>query len=233
MRMKHALLATVIGCMLLVCGCQGIPYLMAALAPPEEVEAKYDLDPSGRLLLLVVDSPQCDPAETVAVHRHLTRQLTVMLLANEATGSVVSYDELLDLRIANPRKFEEWTPAEIAKELEADQIVQVRITKFGVKDDAIDEIMWHGQMEASVEVIDLNGKTVWPDDRLHGFPAEPVEIRRDNEATPAYTAKLTKLLSVAMADNVSKYFYDHEVGAYEHNRDARLEDMRGQGLFIE
>ena len=231
MRKHIRLLTAVTGCLLLG-GCQGIPYLLTVLAPPEDVEALHDLDPNGRLLLLIKDSPRCDPAETVALHRHLTRQMTVMLLANEAVGSVVTYDELLDLRIANPRKFEEWSPARIAQELQADQIIQVEITKFSVKDDAVDP-MWHGLLEASITVLDLNGKTVWPDDRLHGYPAEPVEIRRNNEATPAYTAKLTQLLSVSMADNVSKYFYDHEIDAYEHNKQARMEDMRGQGMFLE
>ena len=232
MRTRTTLLAAAAGCLLLISGCQGIPYLMTVLAPPEDVEALHDLDPDGRLLLLVVDSPHCDPAQTMAVHRHLIRQMTVMLLANEATGSVVSYDEILDLRIANPKTFEEWSPARIAQELNADQIVQIEITKFSVKDDAVD-LTWHGQLEASISAISLDGKTVWPDDRLHGFPAEPVEIRRNNEATPAYTAKLTQLLSVAMADNVSKYFYDHEVDAYDHNKQARMEEMKSQGLFFE
>lgn len=233
MSMRRSLLTILAACFLLCAGgCQGFPYLMTVLAPPEKIEAEHDLDADGKLLLLVVDSPQIEEIDTSAVHRHMTRQMSAILLANEAVGGVVSYDELLDLRIANPRQFEEWDPEQIGRELGADQILQIEIKKFALKDDAINP-MWHGQMEAMVTVIDLDGKTVWPDDRLHGFPMEPVEIRTNKEATPAYSEKLKQLLSLAMADSVSKLFYDHEVDAYQHNKDKRMEDLKSQGLFID
>ncbi len=215
-------------------GCQVIPWALDAFAPPEEIDAKHHLPEEKKLLVLVVDSPQQRQSHvhTGPVRQHLTQQINHQLIAHEVVDEVVAYDDVLDLMIADPQGFEELSDDQIGEKLGANRVLRVEVTRFSLKDSEINPL-WHGQLQALVRVLDDDGRTVWPEDRPKGFPVEPVELKSTNEATPAYSEKLTQVLAVAMADHVAKLFYDHEIEPRELARRERKEYQRIRGMNID
>ena len=215
-------------------GCQVIPWALDAFAPPEKIDAKHHLPDEKKLLVLVVDSPQQRQSRehTGPVRQHLTQHLNNQLIANEVVDEVVAYDDVLDLMIADPQGFEELSDNEIGEKLGAGRVLRVEVTTFSLKDSEINPL-WHGQLHTLVRVLDDDGRTIWPDDRPKGFPVQPVELKSTNEATPAYSEKLTQLLAVAMADHVAKLFYDHEIDPHVMARREREEYQRVRGMNID
>jgi hypothetical protein len=196
---------------------------MAVSCPPEKIEAKHYLPPDSKLLVLVHDLPLREDVDTAVVRRNLTNYICAQLDRHDVVANTVPYDDLLDLMIADPQ-FNEYTPGQVADKLEADTVLYIRITQFALKESKINPL-WQGQLETKVKVIDLNDDTLWPDDRPTGYPVKPSQIRTTNEASPAYATKLTNLLCAAMADDVAKLFYDHEVDAGTIQREKRREEL--------
>ena len=212
-------------------GCQALPWLIMVTAPPEKIEAKYDLPENTTLLVLVRDTALQDDGETVAIRQQLTARLSNQLRQHEVVQHIVSYDELLTLMISDP-DFDTYSADEVGRKLGANQVLLVKLTAFGLKDSELDPF-WHGRLKTNVQLLDTSGQVLWPDDRLFGYPTEPAEHKTTSEVSPAYCAKVTEYLAVMMADHIAKLFYDHEIDAALSAQKKREAKLAASGLSME
>ena len=212
-------------------GCQIIPWVTAAIAPPEKIEAEYDLPEDATLLVLVHDPGLQDDGRTVAIRHQLTARLNDQLREHGIVKRVVPYEDLLTLIIAEPA-FDTYSAGEVGRKLGANQVLLVKLTEFGLKDSELDPF-WHGRLKTNVQVLDTSGQVLWPDDRPFGYPTEPAEHKTISEISPAYGEKVTEYLAVMMADHIAKLFYDHEIDAALSARKKREAKLAASGLSME
>ena len=212
-------------------GCQVIPWVTAAMAPPEKIEAKYGLPENTTLLVLVRDTALQDDGETVAIRQQLTAQLSDQLRQHDVVQHIVSYDQLLTLMISDP-DFDTYSADEVGRKLGANQVLLVKLTEFGLKDSELDPF-WHGRLKTNIQVLDTSGQVLWPDDRPFGYPTEPAEHKTESEISPAYGEKMTEYLAMMMADHIAKLFYDHEIDAALSAQKKREAQLAANGLSME
>jgi hypothetical protein len=192
-------------------GCAVLAYLAVAFAPPRKIPALYE-PPEGKKFLVFVDDLQ-HGAVHEPVKQELTNQLNRMLVDNDVAASIIPYDDLLDLITVTP-KFNRLAVNQVGQKLGADVVLYVRVDKFSVKDDDVSPL-WHGQLEATVRVVDARTSDpaevrMWPKDDPEGHRVEPVEIPPETNSSPGFGDALSRKMAGQMADRVAKFFYEHE-----------------------
>ena len=215
-----------------VSGCGGmLPWLLAISAPPEEVEAMYAPEEGSTILVWVEDNPANEMTAAGSLRYRLTSELNRLLLHHQIADRVVSQQELVAIQIGDPG-FNQMSMGDVAKALGADLVLHVEIDEFSLRDTPMNPL-WHGRLVTYVQILDDSGKTLWPEDRLDGYPVQPVEIKTTGDVSPAYGAKLTQMLVIAEADHITKLLYDHKVDPLDASRDRRLESIDLAGLTMD
>ena len=214
-------------------GClfQALPWLMAVTAPPEKVEAEYEPAPESTILVWVEDNPANEATAEGSLRYRLTNELNRQLLAAGIVENVIDPHEVVSLQIADP-SFGQMSMGDVAKAVGADLVLHVEIADFALRDTPMNPL-WHGRLATYIQVFDDTGTLLWPDDRLDGFPVQPVEIKTSSSVSPSYGAKLTQLLVLAEADHITRLLYDHEVDPLDASRDRRLESVDMAGLTFD
>ena len=196
-------LATCLIALLALSGCPPIAYLVAKIHGPEKVDAEIIL-PTKKRTLVLVDSP----GSREKLKRLLTMAINKELISRDLVDKVVPYDEIVALRLANPR-YNRMGASEVGKKLKAETVIHVHVTTFALKDNPQD-VMWHGRIEVRVKVVAIPLKRLWPLDRPAGFPVGPLLTDETIDLSQTYATKLTAILAIKMADSVGKLFYKHE-----------------------
>jgi len=188
-------------------GCAAVAYLTAQIHGPEKIEAKFDL-PKDKTTLVLVDSY----GSHEMAKRLLTEAVSKQLRDRNLVRKTVSYNDVIALRMITP-EFNRLAVTEIGKKLGAETVICVHISKFALKDNPAD-VLWHGQMEARVKVVavteDNTSARLWPDDRPAGYPIGPVQRDECTDNSPTYASRLTRSLSLEVADELTRLFYKHD-----------------------
>ena len=223
-RLTIAVAAAVVAVMLLaVPGCAWIAWTAHLLAPNEKIEPVCTIPPDVRLLVYVSDLELSETVDCAAIKRHLTDSLNEELLAHEVVADVVNYDELLDF-IADEPTFYQMSFGDIAKGLDAELVLYVRLKHFSLRDDET-SLLWQGNLDVVVALKDTDDHMLWPTDEPSGHPIDPpVSISRDRQEFQSYGVKLTEELAAEMADRIARLFYEHEVPPGTKARRERQEE---------
>jgi hypothetical protein len=188
-------------------GCTGIAWLANAFAPPEKIEAKHELEPKGKVLVLIDDLGQ--PIRYEQVKRLLTEKVNRLLLENNAAEKVVAYEDVFRLS-ANRKDFNQMGVSNVARALGATQAIYVYLDEFSLKDDPTISL-WRGKLGVTVRVVDVKGKTVWPEDRPSGHSPELSKTPEVDDPSPTYGAKVAADLADDMALKIARLFYKHTI----------------------
>lgn len=226
-RLTTAVVAAAVAVMLLaVPGCAWIAWTAHLFAPPEKVEPVCTIPPDVRLLVYVSDLALSETVDCAAIKRDLTDGLNEELLAHAVVAEVVPYGDLLDF-IADEPTFYQMSFGDIAKGLDAELVLYVRLKHFSLRDDET-SLLWQGNLDVVVALKDVDDHTLWPTDKPDGHPIEPpVSISRDREEFQSYGLELTEELAAQMADRIARLFYEHEVPPGTKARRERQEaDLR-------
>lgn len=211
-------------------GCQAMPWLMTAFAPPEKVEALYEPAKTSKLLVWVEDHPG-QALAAGSVRYHLTKELNDQLLANEVVDEVIGHNEIIRVQMDDPT-FDSYTAAEVAEIVGADLVLRVEVTEFSLKDTELNPL-WNGRLATRIQILDASGEILWPEDRLYGHPVRPVEKKTTNEVSAAYGTKLTHWMAALEAEHIARLLYDHEIDPVEAGRERRREASEMAGLSFD
>ena len=215
-----------------VSGCTGVlPWWLAVTAEPEKVEALYEPEEDTTILVWVEDNPANQMTAAESLRYRLSEELNRQLLLHEITDSVISHQEIVGIQIGDPT-FSQMSMGDVAKALGADLVLHVEIDEFSLRDTPMNPL-WHGKLTTYVQILDDSGNILWPEDRLDGYPVQPVEIKTTGDVSASYGAKLTQLLVLAEADHIAKLLYDHEMDPLDASRDRRLESIDLAGLTMD
>ncbi len=188
-------------------GCTGMAWLANAMAPPKKVDAMYELESKGKVLVLVDDLGQ--PIRYEQVKRLLTEKVNRLLLENNAAEKVVSYEDVFRLS-ANRKDFNQMGVSNIARTLGAKQAIYVYLDEFSLKDDPSISL-WRGKLGVTVRVVDIKGKTAWPADRPTGHSPKLSKTQETDDPSPTYGAKVAAELADDMALKIARLFYKHTI----------------------
>ena len=184
----------------------------ASLLPPEQIDAKYKL-PKHKTVAVLVDDPN-HLVNFSPVKFELAKQLNKQLTDNKVTKDVIPPEDIMKLR-AVTTDFKKLSNAEIGKKLGADIVINVLIKDFRLKDAEYSQI-WHGQLQATVKVVDVKKGRLWPNDSIGGFETKVVETpRMEGTPSPQFEVKMAKAMATDMADVIAKYFYKHPGRAHD------------------
>lgn len=223
MKFKTAIAAAAVGVLLLAtAGCGWFPWVLNALAKPEKVEPVCTVPPDVKLLVYVHDLELSDTIDCAAIKRDLTDSINEMMLANEVVAEVVPYEDLLDFMADEPTFYQK-SFGQIGTGLDAQLVLYVRLKRFKLQDTEV-ALLWHGELDVLIKLVDLDNQTLWPTDSPSGYPVDRVDISRDREEFRSYGVKLTEELAAAMAGNITRLFYEHEVPAGTKTRRERQEE---------
>lgn len=194
-------------CLSLLClvGCgPHIGWWSANLAS-QTVEAQHNLDEDQPLLVLVVD-PVGD-LEREQIKTELTHRLVVLLRENQAAGQIIDPKYAIRLRQTRP-EYNEMSPEEIARRLQAKQLMLVEIKHVISPDNIQGE---KPQIAANVRVKDpATGRDIWPDMAGAGYDIAPVSLGPSKSRQLTRAAEIRTELVNRLADDISKLFYDHK-----------------------
>jgi len=210
--MRRCLLATALAVLLAPlllshCSCAVFAWLAATFSPPEKVEAQFR-PPADKTMLVFVDDI-LNPVDHEPIKIELTHRLNEHLSANKVAARTVPYDRLADL-IASTPNFNLLAISEVGQKLGADLVLYVQIDEFALKDKAATQL-WHGNLEATVRVVDVTKGRLWPRNRPAGHSMPPVETPTATGSSDTNAEEITHTLAAMMADQIAKLFYKHEV----------------------
>ena len=186
-------------------GCTGLAWLANAFAPPKEVPAVFELEPTGKVLVLVDDMGK--PVRYERIKRLLTEKINRLLMENEAAEKVVSYGDVFRF-IASRNNFNRMGVADVARELGATQTIYVYLDEFSLKDDP-GISLWSGKLGVLVRVVDMEGATKWPIERPAGHRPKLATSPQVDDTSPTRGEKIAIELADKMAARVAKLFYKH------------------------
>jgi len=222
-RLTIAVAAAAVAVMLLaVPGCAWIAWTAHLFARPEKVEPVCTIPPDVKMLVLISDLELSETVDCAAMKRNLTDSLSEELLAHAVATEVVPYGDLLDF-IADEPVFYQMSFGEIGRKLGADLILYVRLKRFKLRDTE-DSLLWRGELDVRVKLVDADDHTLWPLDQPLGYAVDPVVVSRDRQESPTYGVKLTEELGMLMADRIARLFYEHEVPPGTKARRERQEE---------
>jgi len=186
-------------------GCAVAGFWASVFAPPKTIQAKYELEPEGKVLVLVDDLGK--PTGYEKIKRLLTEKVNLLLLDNGAADKVVSYEDIFRLAASRP-DFNRMGISNVAKKLGANQIIYVHLDEFSLKDDS-NISLWHGKLGVLVRVVDASGKTQWPADRPSGHKPGTSETPEIDNTSATYGATVAAQLADDMALKIARLFYKH------------------------
>lgn len=223
MKFKTAIAAAAVGVLLLApVGCGWVPWLITVTAKPETVEPVCTVPSDVKLLVYVNDLELSETVDCAAMKRDLTNSLNEMMLANGVVTEIVPYGDLLDF-IADEPTFYQKSFGQIGKGLDAQLVLYVHLRRFKLQDTEV-ALLWHGELDVLIKLVDVDNQTLWPTGSLSDHPMDPVDISRDREEFRSYGVKLTEELATAMADQITRLFYEHEVPAGTKARKERQKE---------
>ncbi len=188
-------------------GCAVLHYVGMLTEPSKKVDAEYK-PPADRKVLVFVDDIRM-PVSYEQIKTDLTDRLNVQLLENKIAGKVIP-SEMLQNYIAMTPKFNQLSVAEVGKELGADLVLYVEITRFSLRDSDQTPI-WQGRLATSVRWVDVKtAKRLWPSDRIDGYDVPLMELPTEENVSAAYGAEIAKQLAEGMSAQIAWFFYDHE-----------------------
>lgn len=186
-------------------GCAIAGFLMT-LAPPEDIEAKYEF-PAEATVLVLVDDP-ANLVDYAPIKYELTRRINEQLDKRELVDKTIAYSRLMQ-RVASSPEYSTMSIASIGEKLGAQQVLYVRITDFQLKNEKTTTV-WHGRLGATVRVIDVKKGRLWPKDLVEGYPVDGVETPMQQSGPfSQFGLKLSRQMAEEMADNIVKLFYKH------------------------
>jgi hypothetical protein len=195
---------------LMSAGCKLIGGLGVLLSPPQI--QKPEFEPTAGRLAIVIDyahGVQSNPVFDVSLHTRLVE----LFRENKAPSEIVPYEDVVQLRQANA-DFATWSVQRIGRELNAEQVLLVRVSQLRLRATDKDLIMTP-HVDLHLKVIGVNkadgSARLWPDkdadpdgrvvshDR-HSKEADSVDLI-DTE-----TAKLAR----ETAYYAGRYFYKYD-----------------------
>jgi hypothetical protein len=205
MRTSRFLSVVVMASLMMLCGCQGIAYIAASLAPPKKVKPIKEL-PKDKTILVYIESEY--PLSYEPIKDMLTNELNKELLAHKIAGAVVSRDRLLDVMATITDSTV--SKQEIGQKLHADLVLCVSVEDFAVRENE-NTPLWAGKMKVNVKVIDVRKvKKFWPLDQME-YPVRLVELPEVDNDSSTYGNIVAKALAIKTADRIAKLFYEYEV----------------------
>ena len=197
-------------------GCPVVAYLVNAFAPPETIPPKFEIE-KGKVILVFVDDFQ-KPVSYEPIKESLTNKLNALLVDHDVAADVISYDDLEDL-IHTRRDFNRLSIPDIGRELKADVVLYVSITRFSLKENDLSPL-WQGKMEVMVKVCDATKGILWPKDRADGYPVAAADTRPSESLSETYGIQVAESLATRMAKTIALQFYEHEKtrGIFEDTR---------------
>lgn len=200
-----------------ITGCGVFPWLAAQFAPPQTALAKYEIPKEKTVLVFPDDYPNTVSFEPVK--RLLAERLNDLLAENEIAAAAIPYQAVEDMEAAT-NSFSGMSTSQIGKALGADIVIYVHIDKFYLKEDPANPL-WHGYIETTVRVVDVNKGLIWPADIPGGWPVDPVDIPTD-DTSQTYNTKLAQRLAEKMSEKIAHLFYEHTVP----QRESRIQQER-------
>ncbi len=190
-------------------GCNAIPWLANFFAKPEVVEPVCTIPEETKILVYVSDLKLSETTDCTAICRALTTSINEQMLANEVVTEVIPYEDLLRFMAGEPT-FKQMDFGDIAAGMDADMVLYVRLKSFSLKDDDT-ALLWQGNLSAVAKLVDADNRLLWPVASPDGQPIDPVSISGERQEFQTYGVKLTEQLAAQMADQIVKFFYQHEV----------------------
>ncbi|MEO0474841.1 MAG: hypothetical protein AAF085_02560 [Planctomycetota bacterium] len=171
--MRHAACCLILfATMLSLGGCDALGFMATAVAPPEQVEAKYDLP--DKTTLVVIDDPR-NLVTSPSTLRRIAASTRNVLEVEEVVvaGGFIGQDQLSGYREELGDRYNTTSLAALAMHLDANQVIHAEVTGF--------------QMELGGNVIRpaiaLNVKVFDLDERRRTFPAADSETGIDTGET--------------------------------------------------
>jgi len=188
-------------------GCAMFEWAVAAMAPPEEAKATFDLPKDKRILVFPDD--QSAPLPYPPFKRMLANKINAELMDHKLASETIPYDRIVDLQAGNS-DFDRLPVDETGSKLGADLVIFMQMGEFRLKDNA-DDPLWHGRATAFIRVVDVHtGQRLWPALPQEGF-ALSVETDASDNSDASYGAQLTEQMATSMGDQIAKLFYKHTV----------------------
>jgi hypothetical protein len=177
----------------------------ANLSGGQSIEAKHELDKDKRLLVVVTD--EAGGVQHELIKQRLAERLSVLLKDHDAAGAVVNPEQYRYLR-AREVDFHDLSLDEIARRLDAAQVLHVRLTSIVEPDNPEGS---KPEIGASVLVRDAQaGREVWPTDKIDGYPVGPVSLdQRDASSIQHLQQRRDKLID-QLAKTIARLFYKHK-----------------------
>ncbi len=210
--MKHRILklpAEVVLVLLVIgasmCGCGPIiGQFTGKRSKTVEVEAKYKLGPGNMVIL--VNSPM-GIARSCGVRAVLSTELAREMESYGLAPTLISAYEVSSFRLNRPG-FEELDAVQIGRELSAQQVLQVDITKFQLG-TLEDESTGRGLIGGQVRVFDVEqNRQLWPEMELLGHEVMLRTEFREPE-TKDYRQVFTQDLCRRMSVKIVELFRKH------------------------
>ncbi len=205
-------------------GCGVIPWLAWQMAPAEKIAATYE-PPKGKTILVFTDD-MLHPVNYEPVKRILAMEISKQLVESKVAGLAIPYQNLADLEAATPG-FNKLSVSEVGQKLGAHIVLYVHIDKFSLKDNDANPL-WHGRLETTVRMVEVNKGLLWPKDRPTGWPIEPLDIPT-SETSRTYDTRLARILAERMAGRIVNLFRKHTAGQ-EPSKFAGLEPRRAYNV---
>lgn len=188
-------------------GCGAVPWLTWQLTPAETVAATYK-PPAGKTILVFPDD-MLHPINYEPVKQILATEISKQLVESKVAGLTIPYQNLAELEATTPG-FNKLSVSEVGQKLGAHIVLYVHIDKFSLKDNEANPL-WHGKLETTVRMVEVNKGLLWPKDRPSGWPIEPLDIPT-SETSKTYDTRLARTLAQRMAGRIVNLFRKHTVG---------------------
>ncbi|TWT44606.1 hypothetical protein RAS1_10210 [Phycisphaerae bacterium RAS1] len=145
-------------------GCSALRALAYYLSPPQIQKAAYKLT-EGRLAI-VIDYAHAED-ENPVFSRRLHDAITGLFRDHKVKSQVISFDDVLSLRQVN-RDYSSWTIQRIGRELEADEVLYLRVTRLQFQEEPGHPVV-AASAALGVKVIgtqqDEAHARLWPEER--------------------------------------------------------------------
>ncbi len=188
-------------------GCGAVPWLAWQMAPAETVAATYK-PPEGKTILVFPDD-MLHPVNYEPVKQILATEISKQLVESKVAGLTIPYQSLAELEATTPG-FNKLSVSEVGQKLGAHIVLYVHIDKFSLKDNEANPL-WHGRLETTVRMVEVNKGLLWPKDRPTGWPIEPLDIPT-TETSKTYDTRLARTLAEHVAGEIVNLFRKHTVG---------------------
>jgi hypothetical protein len=170
----------------------------------QSVDPEFEFDKDRPLLVYIEDNVGGTRREQIK--RDLTDRIVVLLLENRAAGRVLGPDHAVRLRQINP-EFHTMSPDQIARELQARQLLLIRLTHVIDPENRQGD---RAQIGASVRVRNPEtGRDIWPAMTGTGQEIEPVYLTPGETRSNTRPDDVRDVLVSRLAQRIAELFYEH------------------------